>query len=58
MPSHNHGYTRSRLFFSDPEGQNAIAYNNNIGQAIGAATSSTGGNQPHNNMPPYLAVYV
>ena len=58
MPSHNHGYTRSRLFFSDPPGQNAIAYNNNIGQAIGAATNSTGGNKPHNNMPPYLAVYV
>lgn len=58
MPSHNHGYTRSRLFFSDPPGQNAIAYNNNIGQAIGAATSNTGGSQPHNNMPPYLAVYI
>ena len=58
MPSHNHGYTRSRLFLSDPGGQNAIAYNNNIGSAIGAATSNTGGNQPHNNMPPYLAVYV
>lgn len=58
MPSHNHGYTRSRLFFADPQGQNAIGYNNNIGQAIGAATTSTGGNQPHNNMPPYLAVYI
>lgn len=58
MPSHNHGYTRSRLFFSDPGGQNAIAYNNNIGQAIGAATSNTGGSKPHNNMPPYLAVYI
>ena len=58
MPSHNHGYIRSRLFFSDPSGQNAIAYNNNIGQAIVAATNSTGGNKPHNNMPPYLAVYV
>lgn len=53
MPSHNHGYTRSRLFFSDPGGQNAIAYNNNIGSAIGAATSNTGGNQPHNNLQPY-----
>lgn len=58
MPSHNHGYTRSRLFFADPAGQNAIAYNNNIGSAIGAATSSTGGSKPHNNMPPYLAVYI
>ena len=58
MPSHNHSYTRSRLFFSDPGGQNAIAYNNNIGQAIGAATHSAGGNKPHNNMPPYLAVYI
>ena len=24
----------------------------------GGPTSNTGGNQPHNNMPPYLAVYV
>ncbi len=53
MPSHNHGYTRSRLFFSDPGGQNAIAYNNNIGQAIGAATSNTGGGKTHNNLQPY-----
>lgn len=58
MPSHSHGYVRSRLFFSDPQGQNAIGYNNNIGQAIGAGTNNTGGSQPHNNMPPYLAVYV
>ena len=58
MPSHTHGYTRSRLFFSDPQGQNAIGYNNNIGQAIGAATHAAGGNKPHNNMPPYLAVYI
>lgn len=58
MPSHNHGYTRSRLFFSDPSGQNAIAYNNNIGSAIGATTNSTGGGKAHNNMPPYLAVYI
>lgn len=58
MPSHNHDYTRSRLFFSEPSGKNAIAYNNNIGSAIKAATNSTGGNQPHNNMPPYLAVYI
>lgn len=58
MPSHTHGYTRSRLFFSDPPGQNAIGYNNNIGQAIGAATHSAGGDKPHNNMPPYLAVYI
>lgn len=58
MPSHSHGYVRSRLFFSDPQGQNAIAYNNNIGQAIGAGTNNTGGSKPHNNMPPYLAVYI
>lgn len=53
MPSHNHGYIRSRLFFSDPSGQNAIAYNNNIGSAIEATTNNAGGGKAHNNLQPY-----
>ena len=53
MPSHSHGYTRSRLFYADPQGQNAIGYNNNVGQAIGAETNNTGGDKAHNNLQPY-----
>ena len=60
MPSHTHndgtdgtrvfdvetntGGGTSTVIFSDPQ--------------YGRATTATGGNQPHNNMPPYLAVYM
>ena len=43
MPSHSHAQ-RSR---------GATSNNNSIG-----STFNTGGNQAHNNMPPYLAVFI
>lgn len=58
IPAHSHNFTRNRLFFSEEAGQNAIGYGNNSGTAIIATTQNSGGNKAHNNMPPYLAVYV
>ena len=51
MPSHSHtvGYEGSR----SGDGQNHSVIS---GSKI--RTSSAGGGQPHNNMPPYLSVYV
>ena len=57
MPSHNHAiemttggvrYQIERV----PFGNQSVWGNSNI------PIKPTGGNQPHNNMPPYLAVYV
>ena len=60
LPSHNHGMTKDyRREFgsggSDSGFQPATSYTSNTKpNAIGF----TGGNQPHNNMPPYLVVYM
>ena len=57
MPSHNHaiemtsngvGYQIERV----PFGNQSVWGNSNL------PIKPTGGNQPHNNMPPYLAVYI
>lgn len=54
MPSHNHPYYRYTNSGKDgPGGFYKVDYENNTGY-----TGSAGGGQPHNNMPPYLAVYV
>lgn len=53
MPSHTHTYTRSRLFYAEAAGQNAIGYGSNSGTAISAGTNATGGDKPHNNLQPY-----
>lgn len=54
MPKHNHQMT---FYTGNPGGfQNAqqVAPNNSIPRT----TEMAGNNQPHNNMPPYLAVYM
>lgn len=54
MPSHSHAETigRDGNNYFKPVAGNAIQLSNNT------VTGSTGGGQAHNNMPPYLAVYV
>lgn len=51
IPAHNHGYHRATdvpVTFGEIPGTAAVSF--------GANTDNTGGGEPHNNMPPYLAV--
>lgn len=56
MPSHAHDT------YGNPQGNTGygIAQTNNggMGSNTYCVTMPSGGNQPHNNMPPYLTVYV
>lgn len=53
MPAHTHEYPY-RVYATGTTGSNRRF----VMQDQFAQTSSAGGDQPHNNMPPYLAVYV
>jgi hypothetical protein len=54
MPSHNHN-----LKFENDARATGGSPNIGTGTSVGSeATVSTGGGQPHNNMPPYKAVYI
>jgi hypothetical protein len=55
MPAHTHGLTQSYAYGSG--GNSATAgYSSSVGASY--TTGSAGGGQSHNNMPPYLAVYM
>lgn len=54
MPSHTHKYTWRTTVNAGFAGGNQVADNNTISGTTGA----TGGSQAHNNMQPYLAVYM
>ena len=60
MPSHNHAVNYPNAGADDhsapgnyPDGPSDSTY-----YAVGSYTSSAGGGKAHNNMPPYLAVYI
>ena len=55
MPSHNHNMTFRGSYPLSGKGNAAIGYDGSSNKYI---TSYTGGDQPHNNMPPYLVVYM
>lgn len=54
MPSHNHGYA---MRAGSNGGWTIAQMSNGAGQYFGY-TERTGGSQAHNNMPPYLVVYM
>lgn len=61
MPSHTHTYKRHEFDRTDTDpdtGEDVYGANNKTLGARMGTTESSGGSQPHNNMPPYLAVYV
>ncbi len=61
MPSHNHAMRRdgstydSIVVWTGTGGQKSVGSGSNV---IGAEMVNAGGGQPHNNMPPYLVVYM
>lgn len=62
MPSHSHGagkydgqWMNNAAMSYGADAQGVIINNENHGYRI--TTSSIGGNQAHNNMPPYIVVY-
>ena len=61
IPSHTHQYKRHAFDRNDtdPEtGEDVYGANNKTLAAHEGTTEATGNGQPHNNMPPYLTVYV
>ena len=59
MPSHSHGYTSGRWYWSEKAGGGDIINSQSeTSYTFKRGTDNVGGNQAHNNMPPYLAVYV
>ena len=56
MPSHVHAFNDYWGVPSGTEKGKAGSYNSSGN--TGGSTAYTGGSQPHNNMPPYLVVYI
>ena len=60
MPSHYHETANNKLLANDQDDY-PITFKNGTDARVSQnarATLSTGGNLPHNNMPPYITVYV
>ena len=55
MPSHSHDFIRSTGTVASGANRSSA---NTGGTALAGVIGNTGGDQPHNNMPPYLAVYM
>ena len=64
MPAHRHTIKRPQWFFADkidPNGGSIIGIDNSVLNKSYKGEQDinySGGSQPHNNLPPYLAVYT
>lgn len=59
MPTHAHYITASRVAPGDNYGGGIMISSHDLyDYPISQGINSTGGGQPHNNMPPYLTVYM
>ena len=61
LPSHSHQYKRHAFGVNDPDpstGNNSYGVTNKSVDEKMGNTEISGGGQPHNNMPPFLAVYI
>lgn len=59
MPSHGHSHGFDQVAYNKQPGTSGFAtINNSGGYYTGALIYPTGGGQAHNNMPPYLSVYM
>ena len=56
MPSHSHGVNFDQIWSWG--GTTSLATTSGGPYSASGYVRDAGGNQPHNNMPPYLAVYV